>query len=178
MINDLFIPNPKWRQFPLKPEMDPLTEPDALREAQLLDAQFDVLRSTAGLLFEMRCAEQLRDCDAAVLILRGVRKFSWDGYTDGKPPQAWWIVSSIVTSSDGIFGLELDMSFNPGAHLTLQSEHAEFYAMRVPGLGEIPDYGEDDDSTIRAQLPSWRSEFEPTGITFFEPRPPAPSPPT
>lgn len=51
-IEDLLLPDSGWREYPSKPEMDPLTEDDALQEAQLLDVRFDALRSTAGLLFE------------------------------------------------------------------------------------------------------------------------------
>jgi hypothetical protein len=57
-IQDLLSLPPTLRDL-AAPEMDPLTEEDALREAQLLDVRFDAVRSTLGLLFELRVALQL-----------------------------------------------------------------------------------------------------------------------
>jgi hypothetical protein len=59
-VEDLLRPDRRWREYASLPEMDPLTEDDALQEAQLLDVRFDALRSTVGLLFELRTALQLR----------------------------------------------------------------------------------------------------------------------
>jgi len=42
------------------PEMDPLTEKDALQEARLNEVVFDALNMRAGLLFDLRGALQLR----------------------------------------------------------------------------------------------------------------------
>lgn len=50
------------------PEMNPLTETDALQEAQLLGVRFDALSLTAGLLFELRtrcnCAGRTPECSS------------------------------------------------------------------------------------------------------------------
>jgi hypothetical protein len=58
-IEDLFR-IPERRAFAAKPEIDPLTEDIALMESQLLDVRFEAVTSTAGLLFDLRGALQLR----------------------------------------------------------------------------------------------------------------------
>jgi hypothetical protein len=171
IIEDLLLPDSRWREYASMPEMDPLTEDDALREAQLLDVRFDVLRSTAGLLFEMRGALQLREGNTGVLILHGVRTLAWAAETkEVTGPRAWTVDGSAVTSTDRIFGLEL--GFWPGAQLMLAAESAMFFIGDVPGLDLVPDYGEDDDLTISAQLASLQSEIEPVRAVFLDPAPP------
>jgi hypothetical protein len=44
---------------------------------------------------------------------------------------------------------------SPGAELRLVAESASFFAGDVPGLDRIPNYGDDDEATIRAQLAGW-----------------------
>lgn len=172
-IEELLMPDRRWRGYASMPEMDPLTENDALQEAQLLDVRFDALRSTAGLLFELRTALQLREANTGVLILRGVRTLAWtSGSIEAEPLMAWTVDGSVVTSDDRLFGLELGLWPPPGAQLTLRSEGAAFFVGDVPGLDRIPDYLEDDELTIRAQLASWQSEFEPVSAVFLNPAPP------
>lgn len=154
------------------PEMDPLTEDDALQEAQLLDVRFDALRSTAGLLFELRTALQLREANTGVLILRGVRRLQWTSGPRETERTAWTVGGSVVTSTDRLFGLELGLWPAPGAQLTFSADGAEFFAGDVPGLDRIPDYLDDDELTIRSQLASWQSEFEPVSAVFLDPAPP------
>ena len=143
------------------PEMDPLTEDDALQEAQLLDVRFDALRSTAGLLFELRTALQLREANTGVLIVRGVRTLTWSSCPRDTERTAWTVGGSVVTSTDWWFGLELGLWPAPGAQLSVTAESAAFLVGDVPGLDRIPDYLEDDECTVRDQLASWQSQFEP-----------------
>lgn len=172
-IEDLLRPDSRWREYASMPEMDPLTEDDALQEAQLLDVRFDVLRSTAGLLFELRTALQLREANTGVLIARGVRTLAWSSGRRETERTAWSVGGSVVTSTDRLFGLELGLWPAPGAKLTLTAESAAFLVGDVPGLDRIPDYLDDDELTIRAQLASWQSEFEPVSAVFLDPAPPA-----
>jgi hypothetical protein len=158
--------------------MDPLTEDDALQEAQLLDVRFDALRSTVGLLFELRTALQLREANTGVLVARQVRELSWVAerlhYGDEPPPMnrmAWTVGGSIPRNEDRLFGLTLGMW--PGAQLELRAESAAFFAGDVPGLDRIPDYTEDDEATVRAQLAGWGSEFIPLFAVFLDPAPAA-----
>ncbi len=167
MVEDLLLPDDGGRDYPTVLEFDPLTEDDALVEAQLLDVRFDALRLTAGLLFELRTALQIDDANTGVLILRGVRTLTWEAVSRDTALTAWTVSGSVVRNADRLFGLELGLWM--GALLTLSAEHAAFVAGDVPGLKHIPDYVNDKDCTIRAQLASWRSPFEPMSAVFLDP---------
>jgi len=169
-IEDLLVPDSWWREYPSRAEMDPLTEDDALQEAQLLDVRFDALRSTAGLLFELRTALQLREANTGVLVLRGVQTLTWASPPRESERTAWTVGGSAVTRADRLFALELGLWPAPGARLTLSAENAAFFTGDVPGLDRIPDYVDDDEHTIRTQLASWRSAFAPLSAVFRDPK--------
>jgi hypothetical protein len=168
-IEELLRPDPELRRFAAQPEMDPLTEEGALQEAQLLDVRFDALRSTVGLLFELRLALQLREANTGVLVARGVRALSWTAGQRSTSRTAWAVGGSIPYNENRLFGLTLGMW--PDAELTLQAESAAFFAGDVPGLVRIPDYMDDDEVTVRAQLAGWHSEFTPVHAVFLDPTP-------
>lgn len=168
-IEDLLAPDSRWRKFASLPEMDPLTEGGALQEAQLLDVRFDALRSTAGLLFELRTALQLREANTGVLVARGVRELAWSlgGYSP-RPRQAWAVLSSVVGTENRLFKTRLSGIYE---QLDLVAESAAFFAGDVPGLERIPDYVSDDEATVRANLANWRSKFVPVRAVFLDPAP-------
>lgn len=168
-VGGLLSPDPGLRRFASQPEMDPLTEEGALQEAQLLDVRFDALRSTVGLLFELRLALQLREGNTGVLIARGVRQLSWTAEQRSTLRTAWTVGGSIPSNEDRLFGLELGLW--PNAQLALKAESAAFFAGDVPGLDRIPDYMEDDEVTVRSQLAGWHSEFVPVHAVFLDPAP-------
>jgi hypothetical protein len=56
------------------PEMDPLTEKDALVCAPLVETVFDAVNRRIGLLFDLRVAEQLRMANSGLIELPPV---SW-----------------------------------------------------------------------------------------------------
>jgi len=175
-VEDLLRPDGRWREFASLPEMDPLTEDGALQEAQLLDVRFDALRSTVGLLFELRTALQLREANTGVLVAHQVHELSWAAerlhYGDEPPPMnrmAWAVGGSIPRNENRLFGLALGMW--PGAQLMLRAESAAFFAGDVPGLDRIPDYMDDDEVTVRSQLAGWHSEFVPVHAVFLDPAP-------
>ncbi len=170
-IEELLLPDPGLRRFAAQPEMDPLTEEDALQEAQLLDVRFDALRSTVGLLFELRLALQLRQANTGVLVARGVRELSWTAGPRSTTKTAWTVGGSIPRNENRLFGIELGVW--PNAQLRLTAESASFFAGDVLGLDRIPDYMDDDEATIRAQLASWHSEFAPVHAVFLDPAPTA-----
>jgi hypothetical protein len=58
--------------------MDPLREDVSLMESQLIDVRFDPLASSAGLLFDLRQAIQLRLANTGVLIVRDVERLTWE----------------------------------------------------------------------------------------------------
>jgi hypothetical protein len=168
-IEDLLWSDPGLRRFAAQPEMDPLTEEGALQEAQLVDIRFDALRSTVGLLFELRLALQLREANTGVLVARGVRELSWTAGPRSTGRTAWVVGGSIPHNEDRLFGLKLGMW--PDAQLALRAESAAFFAGDVPGLDPIPNYVDDDEATIRAHLAGWRSEFVPIHAVFLDPAP-------
>ena len=157
------------RRFAAQPEMDPLTEDDALQEAQLLDVRFDALHATVGLLFELRTALQLREANTGVLVARGVRELSWTAKPRSTKRTAWAVMSSTPDVSDRLFGLKVGMS--PDARLWLKAESAAFFTGDVLSLDRIPDYSGDDETTIRSNLAGWRSSFTPVYAVFLDPAP-------
>jgi hypothetical protein len=169
VIEDLLRPDRGWREYASQPEMDPLTEDDALQEAQLLDLRFDALRATVGLLFELRSALQFRDANTGVLVARGVRELSWVGPKRSTDRTAWTVDGSVISNTERAFGLDLGMWPAPGAQLHLVAESAAFFTGDVPGLDRIPDYVDDDEAKIRANLAGWYSEFMPVHAVFLDP---------
>lgn len=149
-------------------EADPFAEPDALLEAQLLDVRFEVLTSTLGLLFEFRTAMNFVDGDTALLLARNVEEFKWSGEPRPTEKTAWNVVGSVPSVVNGRVVLELD--FLPVAQARIVAKRAEFYVGDVPGLRDrLPDYLEDDDATVRANLASWSSVFMPGQAVYLEP---------
>ncbi|MFK4299250.1 hypothetical protein ABH924_004431 [Arthrobacter sp. GAS37] len=71
-INDLFHMDPSLRRYTAPEAMNPLTEEDALEEAQVLDIRFDALAGIAGILFDLRQALQLREANTGVLVAHRV----------------------------------------------------------------------------------------------------------
>jgi len=168
-IEDLLLPDVALRRFASQPEMDPLTEDGALLEAQLLDIRFDALRSTVGLLFEMRTAWQLREANTGVLVCRGVREIFWEAEPRTTDKTAWVVGESTPNNENRLFGLSLGMF---GAFLSLVAESAAFFCGDVPGLvRRIPDYGREQDAAVRSQLPGWHSTFVPVRAVFLDPAP-------
>lgn len=169
VIEDLFRPDERWRAYASQPEMDPLTEVDALQEAQLLDVRFDALRSTVGLLFELRMALQLREANTGVLIARGVRDLSWTAGARSTDRTAWVVLGSAPEARDRLFGLSL--LTRPKGELTLLAESAAFFVGDAAGLDIIPDYGTDDEAIVQANLAGWRSDFAPMHAVFLDAAP-------
>lgn len=169
IIEELLSLDAQLRRFEAQPEMDPLTEDDALQEAQLLDVRFDALRSTVGLLFELRVALQLRGANTGVLVARGVRKVSWSASPRSTARTAWNVVSSTPRCSDRLF--ELSLLCWPDGHLELSAESAAFFVGDVADIGESPPDYYSDESTIQAGLAGWHSTFTPINAVFLDPAP-------
>src|SRR5205085_416302 len=73
------------RSYAASPEMDALTEPGALQEAQLIAARLDAVRSQAWLLIDCRGALQIRMGNTAIIIAKAVRRFAWQAKPAGAP---------------------------------------------------------------------------------------------
>ncbi|WP_405692725.1 hypothetical protein [Streptomyces sp. NBC_01185] len=147
---------------------DPLREPDALREAQLLDWRVDRPASTAALLFELRTARQLDEGNTALLVMRGLRSFDWTAGAAPEGPTARTVVSGVPGHLDGLFRAEF--SFFPDSRLEMLGQRSEFYVLEAEGIGDVPpdrDVLPDRDVPpgrpdgeaphVRGLLPSWDS---------------------
>lgn len=142
------------------PEVNPLTESDALREAQLLVLKFDAVVGVASFLFELRTALQLHETNTGVLVARGVRRLAWSGPERRTPRTAWTIGGSTVRVEGSLLRMDLGLWPSPGAQVELVAAAATFFAGDVPGLDEVPpDYVEDDEETIRSSLANWDSRI-------------------
>jgi hypothetical protein len=166
MVEDL-LDDASRRSYAASPEMDALTEPGALQEAQLIAARLDAVRSQAWLLIDCRGALQIRMGNTAIIIAKVVRRFAWQAKPAGAPT-AWTIVGSEPAAKEGVWSLSL--TFVPEARLELEAESAEFFVGNVPGGDDAsPDFGAAADEAIRAGLPGWRSVFEPVHAVFLDP---------
>ena len=148
------------------PEMDPLTEKDALQEARLNEVIFDAATRRAGLLVDLRGSLQLRMAYTGLLVLGGVEDLSWSSEQRRTARTAWNVVGSLPVNENGLINLML--FFLPDAELTVVARSAAFYAGDVPGLPEIPPDFADSDEVVAAGMASVDSPFEPTQATFIE----------
>lgn len=168
-IDDLLHLDSALRQYASLPEVDPLTEEDALQEAHVLDIRFDALAGVAGILFELRQALQLFEASTGVLVASGVRELGWTGPARDTALTAWSVGSSVPSATDGLFGLSLVMWPHPGARLTLRAASAAFFVGDVPGLAEAPpDYTDRDRAVLGRDVAGWDSPFEPSSAVFLD----------
>lgn len=171
-IDDLLSMDPGLRQHASLPEMDPLTEDDALQEAQVLDVRFEALAGVVGILFELRQALQLLEANTGVLVAHGVRELTWAGPSRDTALTAWSVGSSAPRAKDRLFSLSLVMWPHPGARLSLTAESAAFFVGQVPGLAEAPpDYTDRNRATVVGEVARWESMFEPVSAVFLDSSP-------
>jgi len=148
------------------PEMDPLTEKDALVGAPLVEAVLDPVNMRVGLLFDLRVAEQLRMANTGLIILGGVEAFEWRTERRSTARTSWNVDASVPSNNEGVINLRL--IFFPSAELTLVARSAAFFAGEVPGLPDTPpDFG-GSDAEVAAAMASMESLFEPNQATFIE----------
>ncbi len=151
------------------PEVNPLTEEDALQEAQVLDIRVDALIGVVAILFELRQALQLREANTGVLVAHGVRELTWSRPSRDTALTAWSVGSSVPRGNEGLFQISLIMWPHPGARLSLTAESAAFFVGNVPGLAEAPpDYGDVDRAALGHEVASWESAFEPVSAVFLD----------
>jgi hypothetical protein len=149
------------------PEMDPLTEADALQEARLNEVMVDALNMRVGLLLDLRGALQLRMAYTGLLVLGGMESFDWASERRSTKRTAWNVVGSVPANKDGVVSLKL--FFFPDAVLTVTARSAAFFAGDVPGLPDIPPDFTGNDAEVAVGMASMDSPFQPTQATFIEP---------
>jgi hypothetical protein len=165
-LRDLLAAAPP-RGFVGSPEMDPLTEKDALQEARLNEVLVDAVNMRMGLLFDLRGALQLRMAYTGLLVLGGVEYFSWSTERRSTGRTAWNVVGSVPTNDEGVVNLRL--FFFPDAEMAVVARSAAFYAGDVPGLPDTPPDFAASDKEVAAGTASMDSPFIPTQATFIEP---------
>ena len=161
-ISDFLLPEFAERNRLAPPDPDPLVEPDALQEAQLLGIKFDATTGALGVLFDLRTALELRNANTGLLVARGVWEVSWLSTSRPTDLTAWTIGSSLPGSG----GMKFSMWPAPGAQFSFKSTAMLFTCGDVPHLNDAPpNYLDLDASSVQGQLASWESEFEATAAS-------------
>ncbi|MFI7336873.1 hypothetical protein ACIBUY_02900 [Streptomyces sp. NPDC050085] len=138
-------------------DWDPLRESDALQEAALLDCRVCPLTGRAGLLLDMRTALQYRTGNAALLVVRGLRSFSWRE----TPPEVelfnFPVGSSSPSMTKGAWRIDLGLFLD--GELSVEGRAADFRLLEVRGVPEmLPDYSGRRLDQVRHALPWWDAE--------------------
>ncbi|QTX04089.1 hypothetical protein [Agromyces archimandritae] len=170
MISDFLLRDGSHDEYASTLEMNPLTDRDALLEAQILDIRLDALTRMVGVIFDLRQALQLRQGNTGLLVGRGVRAAAWTGSARDTALTAWTVGGSVPKVRNRGFTLDLAMWPAPGARLELTAESAAFFTGDAPGLGEAPpDLDVNDRRMISDGLAGWGSPFEPVAAAFVAP---------
>lgn len=154
-----------WPDALANPDVDPLREENALRDARLNEVLIDARNARLGLLLDLRTALQLRTARTGLLAVEGVERFSWEGKYGDHPLRAWVVVGSTPIESDSAVGLRLFLS--SGGELVVEGCRAGFFAGDVPGLPDQPPDFDGGDEDVAAGMASLDSPFEPTQATFL-----------
>jgi hypothetical protein len=168
IIEELFT-DPDRRAHGGRPDMDPLTDEDALEEASLMSVRFDVWTSTLGLLFDCRLAMNLWSGNTGVLIARGIDAFNWAIRSTQVHPFYNHEVGASRPAPDGD-RWTLRLIVESGSELFVRARSAEFFAGDIPGFDDRqPDFGDDSPEYIRSEMQSWDKVFVPRAATFLDP---------
>ncbi|MFC3996535.1 hypothetical protein ACFOVU_11450 [Nocardiopsis sediminis] len=138
-------------------DYDPLVEPDALAETQLLDLRVHALSGSAAALFEMRTSLQFDRGNAGILIFRKVRSASWELGNPHSNAIAYSVMQSRPRQNSEI--VEFDVRTHPRSMLFLAGAAAEFYLVDAHGIDEAPpDYAQQMSEIVKG-IPNWGSKF-------------------
>ena len=141
-----------------QPAVDPLTESQALLEAQVLEILFDVKRATLGVLFELRTSMMMTESNTGVLVAQGVQTLTFRGEPRDTKLTAWSVLTSEAV---GASGASLELQFHPDAHIGLSASSLRYVNCDVASIGDIPpDYSDGFESPHRL-LADWESEIHP-----------------
>jgi hypothetical protein len=167
VILEEFLTSDARRGVSRAAEVDALRDRDALQDAALLDIRVSGVWSCAWLLLDCKGALNVRDGNTAVLVVHGLDEFTWVSENDPPGRLNRAVESWTPTVKDP--GWRLSAMLWRTATLTVVARSGEFYVGDVPGGDDPPpDFGVDDDATVRAGLASWASEFSPYYCSFLE----------
>jgi hypothetical protein len=157
LIEDLFT-SEDYHQAGESSGCDPLREEDALHDTQLLDSRVCPTANRAGLLFDMRTASNYPTGNAALLVIRGLRAFHWDGEPQQQKLMAFTVMSSQPSqAAEDVLRLRLD--FFPDGEHSVSGDRADFYLLDAHEItGPLPNYVGHDLDQVRHGLPWWSSD--------------------
>ncbi|MER6782968.1 MULTISPECIES: hypothetical protein [unclassified Streptomyces] len=136
---------------------DPLQEPDALLDAQLLESRFSPTANRAALLFDMRTAACYPLGNAAILVVRGLNSLRWNGLPQQNKLMAFSVMSSQPSRAADSAWL-LNLQFFPDGDCAIGGECAEFYLLEAHGISEAPpSYPGRHLDEVQRDLPAWTS---------------------
>lgn len=138
---------------------------DLWREAQLTDVGFDAVSSTLCLVFDLRNALDLPDCDMALIRLRPAYTFGWSGPGAAHRYSPQYVVGCTVRHGASIS--EITFDFVSGQSFSARAQEAE----AVAGRSELfdlapPDLTEAAPEQIAAGFPRLDRRFE--AYTYFK----------
>lgn len=157
-LNDLFDWERERSDSGDSSQANPLAEQDALYESQILDVRYDAIRSVIGIIFEMRLADRIRDCSAALIVASEVSEFSWRQVDRNGLRTAWTVLASRPRRNGDSVGMELLTS--PDARLIFAARRASYYSLTMPGIdidSAPPDYSSGSITEVRNDLAHWQS---------------------
>ncbi|MFE6977221.1 hypothetical protein [Streptomyces sp. NPDC057682] len=155
-VENLFT-SQEYSQASVVIDWDPFKRNDALEDAQLLDSRVCPTANRAALLFDMRTASCYPTGNSALLVVRGLRSFQWDGVPQSQKLMAFSAVSSRPREL-GTGGFRMDLEFFPDGKFSVSGDRADFYLLEVHGLPETPPmYPDHDLDQVRHGLPWWDS---------------------
>ncbi|MFC9133479.1 hypothetical protein ACFT4A_42495 [Streptomyces sp. NPDC057099] len=156
LVEELFT-SQDYRRAPEPIGWDPLKEPDALDDAQLLDCRVCPTANRAALLFDMRGALFYPTGNSALLVVRGVQSFHWSGAPQENKLMAFSVTSSRPSGADAE-GFRLELEFFPDGEVAVSGVSADFYLLDAHGISEAPpSYPGHELDQVRHDLPSWTS---------------------
>jgi hypothetical protein len=142
-------------------EPNPFLDENALYESQIVDIRYDAIRSTLGIVFEMRLADWIRDCSAALIVASDVSAFSWEQVDRNDLRTAWTVLASRPRIDTGAVGMELLAS--PNARMHFSAGRASYYSLTMAGVGNDsapPDYTSSSLADLRNGVAGWHSTVE------------------
>ena len=168
-LEDLFLFGSESDTATLLPAVNPFQDVDALLESQVLDIRYDGIRSTMGIIFELRMSYYLHNASTGLLIASNITEFSWDQVDRHNDRTAWTVYDCKAHRTPS--GLSLELTSTPTAKFLLNAERASFYQLRIPHLENTapPDYGDPDFSEIIESIATWNSRAEIMAAAHFRP---------
>ena len=138
--------------------VNPLRDPQVLREAYFVHICHDVVHSRVQVILDCRFAAGFTEANTGLLILEGVSDFTWHVDRHGRDGVEYTIGRwSPNLAADGDWSVLV--LFERNGELVLKGRRARFFLLDVPGMDDAPpDFGSATAEEVRAGLPDWDSD--------------------